>query len=567
MNVSNTSDPFESGNLRPTVSKVSPVQDQTADTHRETAEHQVVAAAPSPGTPNRNSLMGTILSGFDSIGRVAGFRLFGRDAPPAQAPPTNHQQPQTQRVADNDQDLEQTHHDEEHDSEDSQHDSQPSPPLLTPAQERFIESIREKKALGKRRSLLRERATSEDAGDAKGFEPVQAAGTNKRKLGNEDLGRIDEPTRDDNTPPSTPLAKTKQTSAPVFTPRSAMKSRTAPRRMGLNAQARFNDHPVSGVKTIPRIIYGNEPSGNYKGTMFLEPGEEAALSPSGHTGSSMSDLDPSDVISPNTRGITAANTPIRDPQNPDWRPSLGNPRPGQFVVPYVDDESDPSDLFHVEEIPSQPPTTPRPSHAELPVAQPSGDFSPDDSSLTTLGSTNSLPSDNSLLMSTELQLEKQRSAAKKHSSKRPSGLSSSVSARSRSSSPPASGTILPDSTEIAPRPTRNVPYVDTKSHGRIYEDDLVYEDGKWMTWKEAEFYWDDYYKNIFDKVPVQTYAESGVSSQYISDLVEKNMTPEDHQRANEFWVKEFEETEKAQNAAKASGKTLRLVFNDKGDYI
>lgn len=88
------------------------------------------------------------------------------------------------------------------------------------------------------------------------------------------------------------------------------------------------------------------------------------------------------------------------------------------------------------------------------------------------------------------------------------------------------------------------------------------EDG--MTDYQREHQYDDWAKDIFDKVAVQTYEESAIASSYIADLVRKNWTKKDSDDSIAYWDKEFEEGIKATREAHAHGRQLLWVTDPAG---
>jgi hypothetical protein len=415
------------------------------------------------------------------------------------------------------------------------------------------------------------------------FHPAQIPGSNKRKLASVD-GLIPGPRQggfgiDDSyldvendvegigesslveNQPSTPANK-----APPQTPlRSAM--RQTPN--GLNAAGRSaKSVRINSVPTSAKAVYGQYgPAGDYRGSTFADMSSQATDSPS--------DL-PWDVTamhSPGTLRNTYNNTPYRydptvtDPTNETWRPSPANPRPGNFVLPDFEDDEDEGDessdvtLDQVQgKVPSQPPSTPRMSHAELPQPSPL-----DQSGFT--GHTDSIAVNDTH----EIRLNKARSEAQKYKPAKSSRLSLSEQARSRSSSPPGSDSEFRESQmEVnTPEPERgrttsspqDTPMQTASPVQPPSRDDLdntvVGEDG--MTEYGREHQYDAWAADIFKDIPPQTYVEAGIVSAYVDKLVQKTWTERDTRESIEFWNREFEEGLKAAREAKEQGRGLTWV--------
>lgn len=377
--------------------------------------------------------------------------------------------------------------------------------------------------------------------------------------------------------PATPTKTSLQPQTPL---RSALRqnANTTIGRSGKTVL--FN--PNNEVKHIYRS-YG--PAGQYHGSVFSDT--------SAHSESSVSLTNAQSILSPSTVSNTRNNETTRfeldsnvfDPNDESWRPSLANPAPGHFRLPEADeyddfDDSEMSQLDREErerqttqrQVPP-PPSTPRMSHAELP--QPSA------SSAISSFTDNA---DSALVNDTqETRLNKARSEAQKYKPARSSRLSHGEPARSRSSSPPLTNSQIEhndytnsDFTESnmlfsTPEPTN----FQRREHSTIIEEspakplgreDLdnvtAGEDG--MTDYQREHQYDDWAKDIFDKVAVQTYEESAIASSYIADLVRKNWTKKDSDDSIAYWDKEFEEGIKATREAHAHGRQLLWVTDPAG---
>jgi hypothetical protein len=285
------------------------------------------------------------------------------------------------------------------------------------------------------------------------------------------------------------------------------------------------------------------------------------------------------MTSPITTQNTIANGPyhydptVKDPANAKWRPSAANPRPGQFILPDYDDDFEEEEgttamLDTVQgEVPTQPPSTPRMSHAELPHQTPL-----EQSGLT--GHSDGVTVNDTQ----EIRLNKARSDAQKYKPAKSSRLSLSEQARSRSASPPNFDSTFRESqmemgTPDALRPRRitspATPLTpeDTSmrtassleiSLGREELDKwTVGEDGK--TDYDREHQYDQWAEDLFNDIPAQTYNEAGIATSYVESLVQKTWTERDTKESIEFWEREFEEGLKAAYEAKEQGRELIWV--------
>lgn len=369
--------------------------------------------------------------------------------------------------------------------------------------------------------------------------------------------------------PSTP---TKSVIVPSTPLRSALRQMGT---LGRSAKSvRIN--PNTSIKHV----YGQYgPAGQYHGSTFSDG------TPLSITDSSLSSIpkhDVTSILSPTTIENTRNNfTPkfrldsnVFDPNDSSWRPSLANPSPGRFRVPDADefDDFDEDELSELEKepqnqgqgrehVPSQPPSTPRMSHAELPP-QPA-------SPSTTVSAFTNNDDGNIFNDSQETRLNKARLDAQKYKPVRSSRLSHGEPARSRSSSPPLSeGDFTQSNLEIGTpgdfRPayrdadTSEMIVTPRKPAGREDLDDTtVGEDGKTDYGREHEF--DEWAINLFEPVRPQTYEEAGTTDGYIGGLIQKHWTQRDTDEAIAFWRREFDEGIKAANEASAHGKQLRWI--------
>ncbi|KEF54865.1 uncharacterized protein A1O9_09308 [Exophiala aquamarina CBS 119918] len=375
---------------------------------------------------------------------------------------------------------------------------------------------------------------------------------------------------DSNVEPTTPTKNILQPQTPL---RSALRQNATIGRSGKSVM--FN--PNTAVKHV----YGSYgPAGQYHGSVFSDN--------SAASDSSVSMNNPRSILSPTTLDNTQKNeTPrfeldnnVFDPNDKSWRPSLANPSPGRFRLPEADeyDDFDDSELSLLEKeqreceaqtnVPPQP-STPRMAHAELPLPSSSSAIS------SYAGHPDSILANDSQ----EIRLNKARSEAQKYKPVRSSRLSHGEPARSRSSSPPlAAGETTGDFTESniqtsTPGPTNFRPHYEPniimeestimeepafKPLGREELDNTtVGEDG--MTDYQREHQYDDWAKNIFDNVAVQTYEEAGVASSYIAELVRQNWTQKDTNDSIAFWNKEFDEGIEADREARAEGKRVLWI--------
>jgi hypothetical protein len=327
---------------------------------------------------------------------------------------------------------------------------------------------------------------------------------------------------------------------------------------------------INATPTSVKHVYGNYgPAGHYRGSTFSAP------SPAGSLDSdSVSTLpwDVTQIHSPNTLRNTQQNTPgnfdrsVRDPQNPAWRPSPANPSPGRFCLPDFDDNDDEetaatSDQTQ-DEVPSQPPSTPRMSHAELPQTAGSEQ-----------GATSRRGEGPPTIETQESRLSKARSDAQKYKPAKSSRLSLTEKARSRSSSPPGlddstwNESQIETGTPDALRPRRGNGQLDESTllsatparapSREDLDDEVVGEDN--MTDYQREHQYDEWATKLFESIPAQTYTESGVVSSYVEILLQKTWVERDTRESIEFWNREFEEGLKAARDATAQGRELQWI--------
>lgn len=421
----------------------------------------------------------------------------------------------------------------------------------------------------------------------------------------------DEDMEDEADAPATPLAK-KQRVEPTQTPRSALKGKGSVGKGGISA--RFNDNPVHSIKTIspgfapagqlspdnlfvpknlgsPASSDGMTPSPNTFKNTINNSGDESARSrllklakqhPGDQLTEALNDKKPFQKV----------EFMWRDEHDPDWRPSLGNPRPGCFRL--LDEDEEEMELDALKELemeytsaspepqPEAPPT-PRMSHAELPRAG-----SPADST-TPFEAAN---------------LERRRLDATKTKPKKPSRLAEATSARSRSPSPPGLDTDtgdVSDSSAKTPSPTLDpatniwtwspetneyissipnypdfaynpenelTPSFAIKSSSGSWDNKVVGPDG--MTEQQRQ----DHYKKKYDDTwaestfkfdAPQTYEEAGVGSKYIHDLIRKNdeRVPDVVRKCDERFAVEWEAHQKAIDDAMKEGKILKATYPDR----
>ena len=284
----------------------------------------------------------------------------------------------------------------------------------------------------------------------------------------------------------------------------------------------------------------------------------------------------------------------RDPHDPDWKPSLANPRPGCFRVPSDDDDSDGDDNEDSEaetraaeaETPPQP-STPRMSHAELPKPP---------STPQSAQSAGALEAAN---------LERRRAEAAKTKPRTSSRLAEVTSARSRSPSPPGldtdEGAEASDSSVKTPSPTLDktkptwtwstetneyissndkypdfaynphnelIPSFPLKTSSGSYDNSVVGPDN--MTEAQRQKHYTEKYDDVwaeqefhFDEP--QTYEEAGVGSKYIHDLIRKNDArhPEVVEHCDERFAAEWDAHQAAIDGAIGAGKRLVATYPDR----
>ncbi|ETI25770.1 hypothetical protein G647_02544 [Cladophialophora carrionii CBS 160.54] len=554
----------------------SPESSPTAVTQRPSSQERT-RPQQQPETPTRTASQGGLLG---SVRKIFGWVRGGS----SQGAAANQEQPQQSNIGDRDPDTAAAEEDDVSD----QGSPSPTPRRITyepesptPEPETVDSRIFTREHFKRRRTANtiggREQISSMEHPV---FQPTQILGSNKRKLASVD-GQVPGPRRggygiDDSYldvendvegieessategQPSTPTNK-----PPPQTPlRSAL-------RQTLNATGRSaKSVRINSVPTSAKAVYGQYgPAGDYRGSTFADMSSQHTDSPS--------DL-PWDVRamhSPDTMRNTYNNTPHRydptvtDPTNETWRPSPANPRPGNFVLPDFEDDEDDGDetsevtLDQVQgKVPSQPPSTPRMSHAELPQT----------SAFDQSGFTGH--SDSIMVNDTqEIRLNKARSDAQKYKPAKSSRLSLSEQARSRSSSPPGSDSEFRESpievstpepvghrTITSPQDTTMQTASPLQPLGREDLDNtIVDEDG--MTEYEREHQYDAWAAEIFKNVPSQTYIEAGVVSSYVDNLVQKTWTDRDTRESIEFWDREFEEGLKAAREAREQGRELIWV--------
>lgn len=361
--------------------------------------------------------------------------------------------------------------------------------------------------------------------------------------------------------PQTPPAKSRKTSVLQTPQRSAMKKdgiaagyASEPRPI---KSVNFNDNPVASTSYVSRYL---GPAGVYTGTTFTEPNKDKKPSPVTSESDTASSLEWSDVISPTTRQNTATNAlslreetveydpSYRDPNNPEWRPTPGRPRPTTFRVPFLD-EDDPSfmdmDEDEEEEItPTKAPSSPRPAHAALPTSSP-----------TTPTPASSQDKRGILSESSASRLNKAREQAEKYKPKDSSRLSQVHPARSRSTSPPlSSATANRTETPVADGSSSSAkgapasmpsepPALTTSPDGS--EDDREHE-------------WDEWARNLDWPAPVLR-TETGVSSAFMENWVTEHWDAEDDEQSEWFYNKEFKKVDEAFRKAAEMGVEVEFV--------
>ncbi|KAK5085123.1 hypothetical protein LTR70_008077 [Exophiala xenobiotica] len=414
--------------------------------------------------------------------------------------------------------------------------------------------------------------------------------------------------------PSTPAPKRQKTNQSIpQTPRSALKAPGSIGRTGRSA--RFNDNPIMSVKRMSPI-YGSSPAGEYPynpNNLFHTLTDDMLHSQqqkeTGDDSTILSDPSPrtqyntrlnEKVYHPGDRLTEAINAvgPIkpvqyvwRDPNNPDWKPSLANPSPGCFRVPDdEDDEEDEEGSPAPEAETPPPPSTPRMSHAELPK-------------------TSSTPQSAGALETANL--ERRRAEAAKTKPRTSSRLAEVTSARSRSPSPPGLDTDeavegeMSDSSIKTPSPTLDnatapvnvtwtwsaetneyissngaypdfaynsanelVPSFSLKTPSGSYDNTLTGPDNMTEAQRQAHYaekYDDDWAAEAFPFDEPQTYEEAGVGSKYIHDLIRKNDArhPEVVAQCDERFGVEWDAHQSAIEAAEKKGMRLVATYPDR----
>ena len=574
--------------IEPSSPDSSPVEKRTRPSSQERVRPQ------QPTTPGRTA---TQVGIFGSVRKIFGY-LRGSSQGPAQ----NEEQSQQSGLSDHSQDTTAAEEAEEVADLGS---VTPSPQRITyepvsPTPEpglkdskiftrEYFKRRRTANTIAGREQLAAMGASTEDR--AEDFNPASTPGTSKRKLvsvnghipGPKGGGfGIDDSYLDvDNevegigessladTEPATPTNKRPPPQTPL---RSALRQRQTGTNFGTIGRKSVR---INSIPTSAKAVYGQYgPSGDYRGSTFADiSSQSSADSPSSLA------WDVKGMHSPATIENTYNNTPahgidptITDPNDETWRPSAANPRPGQFVLPDFDDDEDESEISTssqatgTEDLPAQPPSTPRMSHAELPQTSTIGDLS----GLT--GHTDSI-----MMNETQeiIRLNKARSEAQKYKPAKSSRLSLSE-ARSRSSSPPGSDADFAES-QIetgTPEPFRGrtaTSYQDSPiqltaaSEFAVSREGLdnttVGEDG--MTAYEREHQYDAWAEELFSGIPTapapQTYVEAGIASSYVENLVQKTWTERDTRESVEFWMREFDEGLKAAHEAEEQGRELRWI--------
>lgn len=413
--------------------------------------------------------------------------------------------------------------------------------------------------------------------------------------------------------PATPLAKKARTE-PAQTPRSALKGKDSIGRSGMSA--RFNDNPILSIKHIspiqpfapagmlspnnlfvakhqdsPASSDGMTPSPNTFKNTTNNAGDESARSKLMR----LAKQHPGDELTEalnDKKPFQKVEFMWRDEHDPEWRPSLGNPRPGCFRL--LDEEEEEMELDALKELeqeytsaspepqPEAPPT-PRMSHAELPKAGTQADAT------TPFEAAN---------------LERRRMDATKTKPKKPSRLAEATSARSRSPSPPELDTDAGDASDSSaktPSPTLDsainiwtwspetneyisslpnypdfaynpqdelIPSFAIKSSAGTWDNKVVGPDGMTEQQRQdhyAKKYDDAWAAETFKFDAPQTYEEAGVGSKYIHDLIRTNdaRVPDVVRTCDERFAVEWEAHQKAIDDAMKEGKILKATYPDR----
>ena len=326
------------------------------------------------------------------------------------------------------------------------------------------------------------------------------------------------------------------------TPRSVLKKGTHPGLHPNGASTRstkrvtFNDNPID---TPTRVrVRATDP---YTGIHFADPSNEY---------SDESTMSATGVLSPDTTANTRANTitPFINDKIPGasegWRPTCGNPRPGQFCLDYDtyeenDSENDEEGLaglvrvgtkivpissaFLYNRPPSppamavEPPATPRPVHAELPTTP-----------------TKLVPTDDNMSFLSNVgneTLNEARDSTQMHASPHPSDLALTPAQEVEESQE------VESVAEAQPQTYKN---------GRTKEED---------DWYRAEAQrWAD----SLELPPLQTYEEAGVGEDWMFELVRSRWTDADTAAVDKWGDESFKNFEAARLRCEAAGVELEV---------
>lgn len=425
--------------------------------------------------------------------------------------------------------------------------------------------------------------------------------------------------------PYTPATKKQKTSerSALQTPRSALKAPGSIGRTGMSA--RFNENPIASIKRMSPLA-GTTPAGYSSPSSLFQPfsmnEDDSQISNVGMT------------PSPNTQKNTLANTGKQDrveilfkqhpgdllsqamneatpselrgkrvpyvwndPQDPSWKPSLFNPRPGTFRL--LDDDEieeeqqylnqmEQDDVDAPEGLAPDPPSTPRMSHAELPKNSASAASAVD--------STSAFEAAN---------LEKRRADASKTKPRKASKLAEVTSARSRSPSPPhldsSDAADASDESAKTPSPVLGpttaiwtwdsstneyisssssypdfaynshnelVPAFAIKSSSGNWDDKVKGPDGRTELARQKFYkskYDDEWADANFPFGPAQTYEEAAVGSKYTHDLIRKNDAncPELVKKCDERFALEWDAHQLAIDNATKEGNKLVAIHPDR----
>ena len=426
-------------------------------------------------------------------------------------------------------------------------------------------------------------ATVEDSAEEPDFETVQVTGSNKRKMDNIEASPAKKPrimlNADENgnitghwgltdemleisddeddvetAQQSTQTTRSEETTQTTQTAQTTDLFSTTTDITGLeHFQPSFvkrRQQLKSALKTGPKpqaktVHWPNMgPAGIYTGTIFRydpitpeAPEENVFASKKSNAGHTPRDVSAAEVISPYTDMVTNQNL-----LTTRWDAVVSGPIQEQYLTPELSPDSAAQNVTY---------------------DNPDGCFSVPDDDDASLGSedagTATVPNapkiSHAALPGSDDRLNKARQEAQQYKPKQASRLSQVEPARSESSSPPPISAPITTTTLTA---TSTAEMVQSEQEQPLTAEEVdaaraaIREDAEKM--REAE----EWAANLDWPEPV-SYVDAGLCSEYIDNLIRSRWTEEDDQRTHEFWDKEFDEVNAMCNAAKAEGKTLKLI--------